>query len=43
MIYIYMKKIYLLFGAAALSMSMMAATLDTIQVNGVYYQLNEET
>ncbi len=38
-----MKKLYLLFGAAMLSCSMMAATLDTIQVNGVYYQLNEET
>lgn len=38
-----MKKLYLLLGAALLSGSMMAATLDTIQVNGVYYQLNEET
>lgn len=38
-----MKKIYLLLGAAILSMSMMAADLDTIPVNGVYYQLNAET
>lgn len=38
-----MKKLYLLLGAALFSGSMMAATLDTIQVNGVYYQLNEET
>lgn len=38
-----MKKLYLLLGAALFSGSMMAAALDTIQVNGVYYQLNEET
>lgn len=38
-----MKKFYLFLGAALLSGSMMAATLDTIQVDGVYYQLNEET
>ena len=38
-----MKKFYLLLSATLLSGSMMAATLDTIQVNGVYYQLNEET
>ena len=38
-----MKKIYLLFGAALLTGSMTAAVLDTLQVDGVYYQLNEET
>lgn len=38
-----MKKFYLLLGAAMLSAGMTAATLDTIQVDGVYYQLNEET
>lgn len=37
-----MKKIYLLLGAAMLSASMMAADFDTIQVNGIYYQLNTE-
>ena len=36
-----MKKFYLL-AAALLSMSLSAATLDTIQVNDVYYQLNED-
>ena len=38
-----MKKFYLFLGATLLSSSMMAATLDTIQVDGIYYQLNEET
>lgn len=37
-----MKKFYLFLGATLLSGSMLAATLDTIQVDGVYYQLNEE-
>ncbi len=36
-----MKNFYLL-AAALLSMSLSAATLDTIQVNDVYYQLNED-
>ena len=37
-----MKRNYLLLSAALLSMSLSAATLDTIQVNDVYYQLNED-
>lgn len=37
-----MKKIYLLLGVAMLSTSIMAADFDTIQVNGIYYQLNTE-
>ena len=38
-----MKKFYLLLGAAMLSAGITAAVLDTIQVDGVYYQLNEDT
>lgn len=37
-----MKNFYLFLGAILFSSSVMAVTLDTIQVNGVYYQLNED-
>lgn len=37
-----MKKMYLLLGAAMLSAGMSAANLDTIRVDGVYYQLNAD-
>lgn len=37
-----MKKIYTFFGAAALAMSMQAAVIDTIQVDGLYYQLSDD-
>lgn len=38
-----MKKITLLSGAILLTGSMLAAALDTVQVNGVYYQLDNGT
>lgn len=37
-----MKKIFTFFGAAALAMSMQAAVIDTIQVDGLYYQLSDD-
>ena len=38
-----MKKIFTLVSAALMAFSLQAAELDTIQVDGIYYQLNLET
>ena len=38
-----MKKIFTLVSAALMAFSLQAADLDTIQVDGIYYQLNLET
>ena len=37
-----MRKIFTFVSAAMLAIGLQAATLDTIQVDGIYYQINEE-